>query len=68
MSGQVVCIIHHNVPANLSTDKLAVAGCKLRSSANIVPDLIMSRSGTTAAFILVVNSSDLQKESNTWNR
>ena len=71
MSGQVVCIIHQNVQSNanpLSVNKLVLAGCKLRFSANTVPDLIMSRSGTTAAFLLVVNSSDLHKESDTWNR
>lgn len=71
MSGPVVCIIHQNVQSNanaLSINKLVSAGCKLRFSANSVPDLIMSRSGTTAAFLLVVNSSDLHEESDTWNR
>ncbi|KAL3151144.1 hypothetical protein ABBQ38_013008 [Trebouxia sp. C0009 RCD-2024] len=71
MSGQVVCIIHQNVQSNanaLNINKLVSAGCKVRFSTNTVPDLIMSRSGTTAAFLLVVNSSDLQMESDTWNR
>lgn len=68
MSGQVVCILHQNVQHLLSTNKLVLAGYKLRFTGNTVPDLIMSRSGTTAAFLLVVNSSDLHKESDTWNR
>ena len=71
MSQQVVCIIHQHAneqPGLVNTSKLVEAGCKLRVSKTCIPDLIMSRAGTTASFLLVANSSNLHPGSTTWER
>ena len=71
MSQQVVCIVrqHSNGQPNLAnTSKLVEAGCNLRVSGTSIPDLIMSKAGTTASFLLVADSTDLQQGSGTWDR
>jgi len=71
MSQQFVCILHQQTndqPGLINTGKLAEAGCKLRVSGTCIPDLIMSRAGTTASFLLVTKSSDLHQGSVTWDR
>lgn len=71
MSGQLVCIVRQALQGSaslLNTSKLVQAGCKLRFSSNSVPDLIMSKSGTTAAFLLVATSTDLRQGVGIWDR
>ena len=73
MSHQLVCIVRQQVkdqPGLLNTSKLVglEAGCKLRVSETCLPDLIMSRAGLTASFLLVVNCSDLHIGSAIWDR
>jgi len=71
MGHQLVCIVHqqaYDQPSLLNMARLVEAGCKLRVSGTCVPDLIMSRAGTTAAFLFVTKSSGLCQGSATWAR
>ena len=71
ISQQVVCIVHEQAqqPHGLiNLGKLAESGYKTRVSQNILPDLIMSKAGRTAAFVLVASASGLETGSNNWER
>ena len=71
MSQPVVCIVHQlaqNQPGLINTSKFIESGCKVRVSQTTVPDLIMSKAGTTAAFLLVASASDLRPGSSSWER
>jgi len=71
MSHQLVCIVHqqaYDQPSLLNTARLVEVGCKLRVSGSCEPDLIMSRAGSTAAFLFATESSGLCQGSATWAR
>ena len=70
MSNQGVCIVHEqsiNQPGLVETDCLSKAGYSVRISGNCLPDLIISKAGTTAAYLLVSNQVALSG-SDIWNR
>ena len=70
MSNQGVCIVQEqaiNQSGLVDKDCLFKAGYSVRVSGNCLPDLIISRAGTTAAYLLV-NSQMLLCGSAIWNR
>lgn len=71
MSHPGVCIVHQeasNQPGLLDTECLSQAGYTVRVSRNCVPDLIISRAGTTAAFLLVNCQNAFYDGSGIWDR
>lgn len=71
MSVQGVCIVHQQAsdkPGLLDKECLARAGYTVRVSKNCLPDLIISRAGTTAAFLLIDGQAIVDNKSGTWDR
>ena len=71
MSHRGVCIAHQQAndqPGLLDLTCLQEAGYTTRDSSNCVPDLVISKAGTTAAFLLVANQDLLGDTSNIWRR
>ena len=66
-----VCIVHQQAsdkPGLLDKECLARAGYTVRVSKNCLPDLIISRAGTTAAFLLTDGQAIIDNKSGTWDR
>lgn len=71
MSHRGVCIAHkaaNDQPGLLNVICLQEAGYTVRVSTNCVPDLIISKAGTTAAFLTVAKQDQLEASSHMWSR